>query len=585
MRAHAGGPGRVATLGTRGAHALTIAAGLLCRSCRVKGLCYLHEQQEFILFHGPRTTLHGLPENRFLPALASVGGVADHNLLHFTYTDVPAGALSALAGGAAANVTWVQGTSVLLYRFKPDNVMHVMHDDVIPLYHTLAVHQQQLHPRAAPVGIITVDPWPSPSSGAASASTNVSDVLLSLLAHGGPVVAARELAPTGLVCFQDAIVGITKGTRWYQYGFHTPQGPLPAPGTAVDTRGASVRGLTRHIADHLLGGGHGVTGHGPLGCVRGRDDAPTCAPRGIVVFSRTQNRLVLNEDDLVAGLGQAFGGRSVTVLRMETHTFEEQMAVLRNTGVAVGMHGSALIMAAFLPPGALLVELFPFAVPPEKYTPYKTMAGLPGLGLEYLAWSNKHEDGGASVAHPDRDAAHGGLGHLPVAEQQAVVATKSVPPHLCCTDPHWLFRIYQDTRVDVPELLGLVAAKTSPATWGAAADTAGGVGAGFTPLSPGPVRGAACHVRAAAAGQVAALVVSFSRPWNLVWLQPVAVAYEVHVDELKEAWETPDTELAIAHAGLSDHATFTVWVRAVVRDPTVTARFGPYGAFVQCTHV
>ena len=50
----------------------------------------------------------------------------------------------------------------------------------------------------------------------------------------------------------------------------------------------------------------------------------------------------------------------MTVLQMETHSLEAQIAVLRTAQVAVGLHGSALIMALFMPPRAMLLELFPF---------------------------------------------------------------------------------------------------------------------------------------------------------------------------------------------------------------------------------
>jgi hypothetical protein len=53
------------------------------------------------------------------------------------------------------------------------------------------------------------------------------------------------------------------------------------------------------------------------------------------------------------------------------------------------------------------------------------------------------------VTHPTWPRLLGGLGHLPAAEQARVHAQVPVPPHLCCEDPAWLYRIYQDTDVDV----------------------------------------------------------------------------------------------------------------------------------------
>jgi capsular polysaccharide biosynthesis protein len=41
-------------------------------------------------------------------------------------------------------------------------------------------------------------------------------------------------------------------------------------------------------------------------------------------------------------------GTPVTILRMETHDLETQISVLQHAQVAVGLHGSALVMALFM---------------------------------------------------------------------------------------------------------------------------------------------------------------------------------------------------------------------------------------------
>lgn len=40
--------------------------------------------------------------------------------------------------------------------------------------------------------------------------------------------------------------------------------------------------------------------------------------------------------------------------------------------------------------------------------------------------------------------------------QQKVKNTKTVPPHLCCADSFWLYRIYQNTFVDLDMITGLI---------------------------------------------------------------------------------------------------------------------------------
>jgi hypothetical protein len=50
----------------------------------------------------------------------------------------------------------------------------------------------------------------------------------------------------------------------------------------------------------------------------------------------------------------------------------------------------------------------------------------------------------------------GGIVGLPAEEQEKIKNTKSVPPHFCCSNPYWLYRIFQDTRVHITEVLGII---------------------------------------------------------------------------------------------------------------------------------
>ena len=73
-------------------------------------------------------------------------------------------------------------------------------------------------------------------------------------------------------------------------------------------------------------------------------------------------------------------------MRLEEGSLREILAILGTCEVVVGMHGSIHILNMFLPLHALSVELYPYAVPAENYTPYRHMAGLPGMDLNYAWW-------------------------------------------------------------------------------------------------------------------------------------------------------------------------------------------------------
>ena len=69
---------------------------------------------------------------------------------------------------------------------------------------------------------------------------------------------------------------------------------------------------------------------------------------------------------------------------------------------------------------------------------------------------HQNKDKTKSVAHPDRHRLLGGLGHLSEADRSRIINSKTVPEHHCCEDPYWLFKIYQDTEVNIKELQELI---------------------------------------------------------------------------------------------------------------------------------
>ncbi|KAJ3409341.1 Protein O-linked-mannose beta-1,4-N-acetylglucosaminyltransferase 2 [Chytridiales sp. JEL 0842] len=318
--------------------------------------------------------------------------------------------------------------------------------------------------------------------------------------------------PNVVTCFENAVMGTPKHAMFYQYGLYEPQSPflMHAP------KGVNLRKVVGYYVQQLglsltldemedFGAEVGVKGEGgqykaeeyervlegrrfgnPLPPSRlmaiqsGDEEAPNMDegvlnaikaeeqlekngglqlpdPRFdvppetdlIIIMSRRKNRLILNEKEIAEHLTKKYKLQTL-FLRMEDHTFEEQVRYLRRARVVVGMHGSMLVMAAFCKRGTVVVELFPYGVRSGDFAPYKTMAELPGMGLVYRAWENHHPN--ASIAHEDWDEDLGGISHFPAAQQAEIRSTRWVPRHVCCYNPHWLYRIYQDTSVDIPEL-------------------------------------------------------------------------------------------------------------------------------------
>lgn len=611
------------------------------RTCRFQNLCYRPSSNEYVFLQGPVSSMEGVPTKRFEPAVATLGSLQDHNLLHFSFIDAPASAVPdmlkdkqqaadnnnndnnymnrRMPGGMRNNhvdattaskeesITMVTGASLLLFRFKPDNIFHAVHDDALPALQTMwhGLGRSAAGGTARPFRIVTVDPWPS------SGGTKPAERILEAISYGGLLrlhdlsknrnPGANAAARAQMVCFEEAYIGINKATTWYQYGFDKPQGPLlpHAPG-----KGRLVKQGADFIARQLLAGSslHNDKGEGEgekeqVGAeprsAGGSQSSQSQQQKHVVLFSRTRNRLLLNEQELCDVLAVRYS-RPVTILRMETHSLEAQIEILQHTEVAIGLHGSALIMAMFLPPGAILLELFPYGIVADRYTPYKTLAELDELGISYLHWTNSDES--ASVAHPARAAHLGGIAHLPPGEQ-IKIKTSNVPVHLCCTNPYWLYRIYQDTIVDVAAIVGLLSASQHEQQrveqrFAPSLPNGATVPNARQEFVPGKVDQIACKTQHLGAQKAPTwqLRITFNPPWNVAMhlqqqTQPFTVTYEVFGQELGIVWQTSDPQLILEGDEVFALPAHTLWIRAKLTFATAAASepvHGPYAPAFVC---
>lgn len=290
----------------------------------------------------------------------------------------------------------------------------------------------------------------------------------------------------------------------------------------------------------------------------------------IVVFSRSTTRLILNEAELIMALAQEFQMRVVTV-SLEDQSFSSIVQVISGAFMLVSMHGAQLISSLFLPRGSVVVELFPFAVNPEQYTPYKTLASLPAMDLHYISWRNNIEEN--TVTHPDRPWEQGGISHLEKAEQERILTSKDVPRHLCCRNPEWLFRIYQDTLVDIPSFLDTLKEGMKAKPMLKKSKTA-------TLVHPGRVREPQCQTSVQTSNE-AKLSVSWQIPWNLKFLKVREVKYEVWIQEQGEntymPYILPQQNYTFSE-NIKPFTTYLVWVRCIFNKNLL----GPFADVLMC---
>lgn len=475
------------------------------RSCRVRNLCQSVNSQRFFLLRSPSS--HELNFNPYTTwgAILDLTTITEHNVFFWLVDDAPGNFFlervpnldvrtvditrdpkdNAFLSppplsedrGDRVRLTIVKGRTYLTKRFYPPNIMHNFHDDWLGLYSLRDLWPSLVDPYDDYYyynddGVAV--PWPTnatsarPDHGITFFDTfgkepydaiyewlgrlNMVEDLLGWDYRSSKDDLPRPL-PEEYICYEDAVVGNSKSLAWYQYGFSHPQGPIPEhTANGHKMREAALYALRKlgvpawdsleqaRIIKLLLEG-HQTTR-------RQSKDSSAC----IAIFSRRRTRVILNEDKLAKAIEEEFG-LPICWIRLEDQPVPELVKTLYRAVMAFGMHGSLLVLSLFMPPGAVLVEGFPYAVPPENYTPYKTMIELPHMHMSYRSWKNT--DPNATISYPERPASEGGIRHLDASTIDFILESKTIPRHTCCKDPHWLFRIFQDTFVDVDQVLAL----------------------------------------------------------------------------------------------------------------------------------
>uniref|UniRef100_T1IYY5 Glycosyltransferase 61 catalytic domain-containing protein n=1 Tax=Strigamia maritima TaxID=126957 RepID=T1IYY5_STRMM len=503
------------------------------RLCRFQNLC-IHSDGEFIFFHGPESIISGITLPQMKEAIVELSSIEGHNALTLVLTDVPVDRI----GDLPWTIKDIEDTSFLLKRFKPNNLMHVIHDDLMPIYSSLLEIGACPQEKRCNAKLVFVDSFArGPFWDFYKLFTQSEPILLS------------DLSSKEIYCFKDVYVGLNRNTVWYQYGFTEPQSPwVNRTVTAMD-----IQRFTSYVTSFLAG----------------RLLPSTCPAIPLtVLLSRKNTRLILNERQVTEMIEQQTITTVIT-LSLDDHSLVDLIAHIQCAKILIGMHGALLVLSAFLPPGSILIELFPYAVPPEDYTPYKTLATLPGMGITYKEWVNTKEE--HTVIHPDWPKLMGGINHLPLEEQQRIMRDKPVKRHLCCSDPQWLLRIFQDTFVDIASLSDLIRVAMAENEDGSKLAVASKIEDLWTRnLFPGRVNNLNCQVNDDY------IDLLWDPPWNLDFLHFVEWTYEVWF----RVFGDPQYKIAVTNATVQRIERFSLPIDVWVTTKVSGEKRGPFQWFV-----
>ena len=522
------------------------------RTCKFNNICYSPKTDRFFALTVDEKGLKRRWMNENDNRLLDLTTIDDHNVFYFEFDEDPGNALGELERVDMLYIS-VSKKTFIFSRFVYNNIMHNIHDDFIGQYVMHRKDSDQLE--------MNMDNFIFFADGQVE---NPNDHLFATLSEH-PFMYREDFKKSQPnsppLCFENAVVGNSKEGIWYDYGFYDePQGPISkkrlsgkyAKEAADFLRKyyeisppskPEVKAILRKMSTKRTQIGHIISKN-----------------FYISIFSRKQDRLLLNENDLKDVMERTYG-LQVRLVQMENLNFSEIVEIMTNTIVSIGLHGAALVFAMFMPENSILIELFPYGVPGENYSPYRTLSWLPGIDLSYKMWLNRNVTMNYSQLGVRKK-----FDHLTPEGFLSIISLKTVPPHICCGNLPWTVRIYQDTIANIAEIDALIKE---------------GISESLADISDSKKRAkrtldlleasrhriktitATQHVQKSFAGSdkitMIQLSIKWENPWETMTMNIVPSRYGVWVEEMMEEVIVQGPNLIIEACAAGSE--FNIWIR------------------------
>lgn len=301
-----------------------------------KNICYSFKSNQFIFLYSNKSYIYGIKDKNELKNI-DISAIKNHNKFKMK--------IAVTNSFINESFKWIDIPSILLWRFKPDNLLHLFHDDLIPLFATLrdicddnsCIFNKNLV-------FLDCSP-PSPY-----------DHWYSLFSKYPPINLANQN-----ICFRDLHVGL-KQTYWYQYGFNEYHGPVK------DTQ--MTFSLIREFADFIKI---------QLNISKNKKSQS-------LLITRPFSRRILNEDEVKNYIEEEYKG-TVKIFKDGGNSLEMVKETV-SADLLIGMHGAAMAMAIFLPLNATVIELFPFGINYMQVSAIYALSILPENHFRYFPWTN-----------------------------------------------------------------------------------------------------------------------------------------------------------------------------------------------------